>query len=196
MEKPRVLLITGFEPFGGQIVNPSWESVRALLDRIGPWQLVKMRLPVVFGRAARQVIQRAEEIKPQAVLCVGQAGGRSALTPEMVGINLRHGAQPDNEGALLQDAPIDPDAPAAYFATVPVRAMARAIQEAGLPGQVSYSAGTFVCNDVLFSLLRHFDGKKGIACGFVHVPYQTGQGEPSMPPADIARALTAAIQAL
>lgn len=189
------LLITGFAPFGGQTVNPSWEAVQALPDAIGPWQLTKRCLPVIFGQAAAMALAEAERIRADAVLSIGQAGGRSAVTPEMVGINLRHAAMPDQAGSCPQDAPVVPDGPAAYFSTLPVRRMAQAVQAADVPALVSYSAGAYVCNDLLYLLLHRFSGT-GVRAGFIHVPYLPEQGSPSLPLDDLIRALTAAIRAM
>ncbi len=190
------LLITGFAPFGGEETNPSWDAVCQLPDEVGGFCLTKLCVPVVFGKAAETVIQKAEEVLPDAIICVGQAGGRSAITPELVGINLRHAAIPDNDGFQPQDMPIDPRGDCAYFSTLPVRKMAAAIASAGIPAQVSYSAGAYVCNDLLYMLLAHFRNTDTKVC-FIHVPYATTQGKtPAMAPGDIATALAAAIQSI
>lgn len=192
------LLITGFDPFGGEGINPSWEAVRLLEDPIGEYRLTKLQLPTVFGRAADLLLEAADRLQPDAVLCVGQAGGRAGITPEVIGINLREARIPDNEGHQPQNEPVIPGGPAAYFATLPVREMVRAMQAGGLPASLSYSAGAFVCNDVLYSLLHRFDGT-AVRAGFVHVPYMPGQAggdKPSMSLADIVRGLTLAIGAL
>ena len=191
------LLITGFDPFGGESINPAWEAVRLLPDVIRDFELVKLEIPTVFGAAAQVVIDKAEEIHPDAIISVGQAGGRAAVTPEMVGINLRYASIPDNMGALPCDIPIAEGGPAAYFSTLPVRAMAKAICDAGLPGTVSYSAGSFVCNDVLYSLLHHFD-ETAVRAGFIHVPFLPEQtkDKPSLPLEQTAAALRAAIEAI
>lgn len=191
------LLITGFDPFGGESINPAWEAVRLLPDVIRDFELVKLEIPTVFGAAAQVVIDKAEEIHPDAIISVGQAGGRAAVTPEMVGINLRYASIPDNMGALPCDIPIAEGGPAAYFSTLPVRAMAKAICDAGLPGAVSYSAGSFVCNDVLYSLLHHFDETE-VRAGFIHVPFLPEQtaDKPSLPLEQTAAALRAAIEAI
>lgn len=191
------LLITGFDPFGGESINPAWEAVRLLPDVIRDFKLVKLEIPTVFGAAAQVVIDKAEEIHPDAIISVGQAGGRAAVTPEMVGINLRYASIPDNMGALPCDIPIAEGGPAAYFSTLPVRAMAKAICDAGLPGAVSYSAGSFVCNDVLYSLLHRFDGTE-VRAGFIHVPFLPEQtaDKPSLPLEQTAAALRAAIEAI
>lgn len=191
------LLITGFDPFGGESINPAWEAVRLLPDVIRDFELVKLEIPTIFGAAAQVVIDKAEEIHPDAIISVGQAGGRAAVTPEMVGINLRYASIPDNMGALPCDIPIAEGGPAAYFSTLPVRAMAKAICDAGLPGAVSYSAGSFVCNDVLYSLLHRFDGT-AVRAGFIHVPFLPEQtaDKPSLPLEQTAAALRAAIEAI
>ena len=192
------LLITGFDPFGGETVNPAWEAVKRLPDTIGGWTLHKLEIPTVFADASHAVLDEARRLQPDAVICVGQAGGRAAVTPEMVGINLRYGRIADNAGCAPQDEPVVPGAPAAYFATLPVRAMAEAVSAAGIPAAVSYSAGAFVCNDVLYSVLHHFNGTD-VRSGFIHVPFlpeQAKPGVPSMPLDDIVRALEICIQTL
>lgn len=190
------LLITGFEAFGGETINPSWEAVARLPEAIGEYSLTKQRLPVVFGEAARIAISAAEEGNFDAVLCIGQAGGRSAITPELVGINLRHATIPDNNGNQPKDEPIAESGNAAYFSTLPVREMSEAIKAVGLPSAVSYSAGAYVCNDLLYSLLSHFD-ESGTRAAFIHIPYSTEQGkQPSMELEDIVRGLIAAIECI
>ena len=191
------LLITGFDPFGGESINPAWDAVRLLPEVIRDFELVKLEIPTVFGAAAQVVIDKAEEIHPDAIISVGQAGGRAAGTPEMVGINLRYASIPDNMGALPCDIPIAEGGPAAYFSTLPVRAMAKAICDAGLPGAVSYSAGSFVCNDVLYSLLHHFD-EAAVRAGFIHVPFLPEQtvDKPSLPLDKTIAALCAAIEVI
>ena len=191
------LLITGFDPFGGESINPAWEAVKLLPEVIGGYKLAKLDIPTVFGVAAQTVIDKASEISPDVIISVGQAGGRNAVTPEMIGINLRFASIPDNMGAVPQDIPIADDGLAAYFSTLPVRAMAKAICDAGLPGAVSYSAGSFVCNDVLYSLLRHFEGSD-IRVGFIHVPFLPEQtkDKPSLSLEQTVAALTAAISAI
>lgn len=189
------LLITGFDPFGGETINPAWEAVKLLPNVIGEYELVKLEIPTVFGKAAQTVLESAETEKPDRILCIGQAGGRKAVTPEMIGVNLRHASIPDNAGVQPQDEPIVPDGPAAYFATVPVRAMVQAIQNAGLPASVSYSAGVYVCNDTLYTLLHRYAGTD-VEVGFIHVPFlpqQAPEGVPSMALEDITHALKAAV---
>ena len=141
------LLITGFEPFGNEDINPSWEAVLQLPDQINEYQLTKVKLPVLFSDAADFVISAANEIGADVVICVGQAGGRGEITPELVGINLRFAQIPDNNGYKPEDEPINAFGKDAYFSTLPVRKMADAIKKIGIPSKVSYSAGAYVCND-------------------------------------------------
>lgn len=192
------LLITGFDPFGGASVNPAREAVMALPDTVGDYALTKLEIPTVFGLAAETVLQAAEALCPDVILCVGQAGGRAAITPEVVAINLREASIPDNAGNQPKIMPVVENAPAAYFSTLPVRAMTEGVKAAGIPCSLSYSAGVFVCNDLLYTLLHHYDGTD-TRVGFVHIPYlpeQAGEGVASLPLEDAVRGLTAAILAL
>ena len=187
------LLITGFDPFGGESINPAWEAVKLLPNQIGEFQLHKLEIPTVFGRAAQLAIDAAAEVQPDIILCIGQAGGRAAVTPERIGVNIRDAKIPDNAGNVPKGQRIVPDGPAAYFATVDVMTMAEAAATLGLPAVVSNSAGAFVCNDVLYSLLHHFNGT-ATRVGFIHVPWLPEQGSPSLPLAQTAEALTAMIR--
>ena len=192
------LLITGFDPFGGATVNPAREAVMALPDTVGDWSLTKLEIPTVFGLAAETVLGAAQSLRPNVILCVGQAGGRKAITPEVVAINLREASIPDNHGNQPKNTPVVEGGPAAYFSTLPVRDMVEGIQAAGVPAALSYSAGVFVCNDLLYTLLHHYDGTD-IRVGFIHIPYlpeQAGEGVASLPLEDTAKGLTAAIQTL
>ena len=157
--------------------------------------LCKLEIPTVFGLAAQRVMEKAEEVKPQVILCIGQAGGRSAVTPERIGVNIRDARIPDNAGNQPRGNFCVPEGPAAYFATVPVMAMEEAIRAAGLPATVSNSAGAFVCNDVLYTLLHRYAGTD-VKVGFIHVPYLPEQGTPNLPLADTVKALLAAIEAI
>lgn len=187
------LLITGFDPFGGAQINPAWEAVKNLPGQIGDFVLCKLEIPTVFGKAAEKVLEKAREFRPDVILCVGQAGGRAAVTPERIAVNIRDAKIADNAGNCPVGEFVDPDGPAAIFATVPVMRMAQAICDAGLPGAVSNSAGAFVCNDTLYLLLRHYEGA-AVKVGFIHVPYLPEQGSPSLPMEATARALQAAIE--
>ena len=190
------LLITGFEPFGGENINPSREAVNRLEDEINEYSLTKLFLPVVFGVASKIAIDAAEKLRPDVILCIGQAGGRASITPEMVAINLRHADIPDNEGFQPKDERIINEGENAYFSTIPCRKIAEAISLSGLTSSLSYSAGAYVCNDLLYSLLHHFD-KSETRVGFIHIPYCTDQGkEPNMILSDIVKGLRVAIENL
>ena len=189
------LLITGFDPFGGATLNPAWLAVQALPDVVGSFALTKLEIPTVFGLAPKTVLEKAAQIQPDVIISVGQAGTRPAVTPERIGINVRDARITDNAGISPKDEPIVPGGPDGLFSTLPVKAMIAAIQEAGLPASVSNTAGTFVCNDVLYSLLHHYAGSS-VRCGFIHVPWLPEQGQPSLPLEDTAKALEIAIRAL
>ena len=189
------LLITGFDPFGGETVNPAWEAVKLLPEIVGQLELCKLEIPTVFGLGAATVLKKAAEYQPDVILCIGQAGGRAAVTPERIAVNIRDAKISDNAGNQPQGEFVDAAGPAAYFSTVPVDVMAQAIRDASLPGAVSNSAGAFVCNDTLYTLLHHYSGS-AVKVGFLHVPYLPQQGCPSLPLADTVRALEAAIKAI
>ena len=188
------LLITGFDPFGGAQVNPSWLAVQGLPDVVGEYALYKLEIPTIFAEATRLVLEKAAQIQPDVIICVGQAGGRGAVTPERIGVNIRDARICDNAGNQPHGEFVNENGPAAYFATVPVMAMAAAMEREGIPATVSNSAGAFVCNDTLYGLLHHYAGTS-VRCGFIHVPYIPEQGEPNMPLAQITAALKAAITA-
>ena len=165
------LLITAFDPFGGSEENASLELLRALPETLEGAEIVKLVLPTVFRRSGEKAIQRAEEVRPDAIVCMGQAGGRRAITPERVGLNLMDARIPDNDGFQPVDEPILPGGPAAYFSTLPIKPMAAAIRAAGVPAEISNTAGTFVCNS-LFYQMRHYTETRcpEVPCGFIHVP--------------------------
>ena len=168
------ILVTGFEPFGGEKINPAWEAVKALPETIGGVQVIKLHVPVEFGAGAQKVIDALEAERPEIVLCVGQAGGRSKITP--VGINWAHARIPDNAGKQPLSQRIIDGAPDAYFASLPVNAMVAAMNQAEIPAAVSYTAGTYVCNDVMYQVLHalatRFPETRGT---FLHVPFATEQ---------------------
>ena len=195
------ILITGFDPFGGEAVNPAWEAVRRLPDEIAGARIVKRQIPTVFDRSIEAVRAAMEEHHPDAVVCVGLAAGRFGITPERVAINLNDARIPDNEGNQPIDTPVFADGPAAYFTSLPVKAMVEAIRGRGLAACLSTSAGTFVCNHVMYGLLYHIEWDcPGVRGGFIHVPSIPGQvpmaNAPSMSLADIAEGLTAAVEAI
>jgi pyroglutamyl-peptidase len=196
-----VVLVTGFEPFDGDRVNASWEACGQLAREIAGLRVETLRVPVEFRRAIEVVAQAIERHRPALVIGLGQASGRTHLGVERVAINLDDARIPDNAGARPIDEPIAANGPAAYLATVPVKAMVRAMREAGAPAYVSNSAGTFVCNHLMYGVL-HYLAASGIAAraGFIHVPAVESQAMdkpalPTMSAATMARGIEAAIAA-
>jgi pyroglutamyl-peptidase len=200
MSKPRILL-TGFTPFGDETINPSWEAVRVLHDReIAGHRVVARLLPTVFAASRRELEAAVHEIQPTILLGVGQAGGRSRLSIERVAINVQDARLPDNEGAQPVDEPVMPGAPSAYFSTLPIKAMLAALQSAGLPAEVSNTAGTYVCNHVAYLMLHLATLAPGARAGFIHIPYLPAQAArfpnaPSMAAEDVVRGLAVALEA-
>lgn len=190
----KTLLITGFDPFDGAQINPSWEAVSCLPEQIGSFRLHKLALPTLYRKAPQLLLEECARLHPDAVLSIGQAAGRDAVTPERIAVNIRAAKIADNEGTLLDGERIDPEGPAAYFSTFPAEAIRDSIRAAGIPAAVSNTAGTFVCNDVLYSALHHYSGTN-VPCGFIHVPQLPEQGSPSLPLEHIVHALVVAIQA-
>jgi pyroglutamyl-peptidase len=172
----RVVLVTGFDPFGGESMNPSWEICQRLPHEIAGARVETCRVPCQFRRAIEVVAEAIERHRPEAVIALGQAGGRTHLSVERVAINVDDARIGDNAGAQPVDEPIAPNGPAAYFSTLPIKAMAIAMREAGAPAEVSNTAGTFVCNHLMYGVLHYLAGS-GIAAraGFIHVPYAPGQ---------------------
>ncbi len=197
------ILVTGFDPFGGEAVNPAYEAVKLLPKSIKGAEIITIEIPTVFGRGAKMVEKAIVEHKPNAVVCIGQAGGRSCISIERIGVNLKEASIPDNDGNQPADEKIKEDGENAYFATIPVKAMVNNVRKNGIPSHLSYTAGTYVCNDVMYSLLYMLDKKyKDIKGGFIHVPYATEQvvnkanNIASMPVQTIAKGLEYAIEAI
>ena len=197
------ILITGFDPFGGETVNPAYEAVKLLPDTIAGAEIIKLEVPTRFHRAGAVLEDAMQRHKPDAVICVGQAGGRAAITPEKVAINLMDGRIPDNAGYQPVDVPIREHGETAYFTSLPVKAMVQRMRDAGIPAAVSYTAGTYVCNYLLYTLLYLIDKKyPNVRGGFIHVPYAMEQvinkplGTPSMDLHQIARGLETAVEAV
>lgn len=195
------ILLTGFEPFEQEPLNPSWEAVRAL----DGWQcegaiVAARQLPCVFGTALEVLDQLIDELKPVLVICVGQAGGRSQLSVERVAINVDDARIADNAGRQPIDQPIHNDGPAAYFSTLPIKGLVKAMRAAGVPAEVSQTAGTFVCNHVFYGLMHrlatHAPDVRG---GFIHIPYIPSQaarhpGQPSVALDTVIDGLRVALQ--
>jgi pyroglutamyl-peptidase len=181
------VLITGFDPFGGEPVNPALEAVKQLNGKvITGCEVVTKEIPTVFGKAINSLKSSIEEINPELVICVGQAGGRSTITPERVAINIDDARIPDNENNQPIDAEIVPGGPSAYFSSLPVKAIVQKMNENGIPASVSNTAGTFVCNHIFYGLMNYLDtSAKDIRSGFIHIPFLPEQivrnpGQPSM----------------
>jgi pyroglutamyl-peptidase len=189
------VLLTGFEPFGDEAINPSWEAVRALHGaRIGGHRIEARCLPVVFGAANDRLRKAIADVKPALVVCVGQAGGRAQLSLERIAINVDDARRPDNAGRSPIDAPIVAAGPAAYFSTLPIKRLRQALQRAGIPAEISQTAGTYVCNHVFYGLMRALRRRHGVRGGFVHIPWSPEQatnhpGEPGLPTDTVIAAL-------
>ena len=196
------ILVTGFDPFGGEKVNPALEAVKSLPSEIHGAEIHWVEIPTVFYRSAEVLEAEIVRFQPDAVLCIGQAGGRASLTPERVAINQDDARIPDNQGNQQIDTPIRLDGQAAYFSTLPIKAMVQAIKEEGLPATVSNTAGTFVCNHLMYQALYLADKKfPHMRAGFMHIPYMTEQvinksNTASMNLTDIVRGIEAAIGAI
>lgn len=185
---PNVLL-TGFEPFEQELLNPSWEAVRTLDGwKCGRATVHARLVPCVFGEALTALDRAMDELQPTLVICIGQAGGRAEFTPERIAINVDDARVPDNLGRQPIDVPVVPGAPAAYFSSLPVKAIVRELRAGGVPASVSNSAGTFVCNHLFYGLMHRIAthaAAKGVRGGFIHIPYLPAQaarfpGAPSM----------------
>lgn len=192
------ILLTGFDAFGGASVNPSWLAVKALHGRqmLGH-TVVAAQLPTVFDASLRELHALLMQHQPALVVCVGQAGGRHAMSLERVAINVNDAPMADNAGAQPVDTPVAQGAPVAYFTSLPIKAMLAALQTEGVRAEVSQTAGTFVCNHVFYGLMRELATQPQLRQtrgGFVHVPWLPEQGTPHMALDDIVRGLRAALR--
>ncbi|AEH54662.1 pyroglutamyl-peptidase I [Heyndrickxia coagulans] len=197
MEKK--VLLTGFDPFGGDKVNPALEAIKQLDGKnMDGTRIVTQQVPTVFHESIRIAAEAIEREKPDVVICVGQAGGRTQITPERVAINIDDARIPDNQHNQPIDDPIAADGPAAYWSTLPIKTITRQLREAGIPAAVSNTAGTFVCNHLFYGVMHHL-AKNNIPAraGFIHVPYipeqTTETGAPSMSLETIVKALEIAV---
>ena len=197
------ILVTGFDPFGGSSINPAWEAVKRLDGKVldGQHTVHALMIPTVRYESLAAIKRGIEQFDPLLVIAVGQAGGRMAITPERAAINCDDFRIPDNKGFQPIDEMIVPDGPAAYFSTLPIKRIVMRLTAAGIPAQVSNSAGTFVCNHVFYGLMDFMQKEgKGRRGGFIHVPYLPEQAaclknEPSMCLELIVEGLTLAIKA-
>ncbi|KIS28078.1 hypothetical protein TV39_07610 [Arthrobacter sp. SPG23] len=207
-----MILLTGFEPFGGEAINPSWtaaEAASGILQAEGH-AVAAVQLPCVFGQSITVLEDALQRYRPDLVVCVGQAGGRPRISLERVAINCDDARIPDNAGNRPVDEAVVPDGPAAYFSSLPVKAGLEALRAAGIPAEVSQSAGTYVCNHVFYALMHTLNsgrasggspsnGSPATRGGFIHVPYETqqvprGSGTPSLPAAMMAEALAVVVR--
>ena len=191
--QPTVLL-TGFEPFGGDDINPSWEAVHALDDHeIAGHRVLARRLPTSFAGSLPALRRALREADPALAIAVGLAGGREGISLERVAINLIDARIPDTAGAQPIDVKVARAGPAAYFSTLPIKATLLALQQADISAHISQTAGTFVCNQVFYALLHALRRRRGVRAGFVHVPWLPAQAarhrQPGMALADTCRAL-------
>ncbi|MCW6663009.1 pyroglutamyl-peptidase I [Aerococcaceae bacterium NML190073] len=196
------ILVTGFDPFGGEAINPALEAIKRLPTTIAGAAVEVLEIPTVFHKSAEVVAAKMRNYQPDVVLCIGQAGGRTGLTPERVAINQDDARIPDNEGNQPIDVAIQADGQAAYFTTLPIKAMVEAIHQVGLPASVSNSAGTFVCNHIMYQVLYLVDKElPQTKAGFMHIPFMMEQvvdkpNQPAMSLTDITRGIEAAITAI
>ena len=196
-----MILLTGFEPFGGESINPSWSAAREAAARLRAEGLEAraVELPCVFGEALRVLEAALLEHRPELVICAGQAGGRSRVSLERIAINCDDARTPDNAGSTPVDQPVVAGGPAAYFSTLPVKAALAALLAAGIPAEVSQTAGTFVCNHVFYGLMHALRLQPGTRGGFVHVPDEPaqlppGSMEPALPFEQLAEALAVIVR--
>lgn len=194
------IVVTGFEPFGGETVNPALESAKQLKDwHVEGYQVVVREIPTVFGLSCERLIQAIEETDPDLVICIGQAGGRPDITVERVAINVNDASIPDNGNNQPVDTPIVEGGPVAYWSTLPIKAMVKDMKESGIPASVSQTAGTFVCNHLFYGLMHYLaQSEKAIRGGFIHIPFLPGQavhhpGRPHMSLETIVQGLKVAI---
>lgn len=196
------ILVTGFDPFGGESVNPALETVKSLPDTIAGAQIIRLKVPTVRHKSLQVIADAVAAHDPDVIVSVGQAGGRANITVERIGINVDDFPMADNEGNQPVDEPVFADGPDAYFVTLPIKAMVEAVREKKIPASVSNSAGTFVCNHVTYGvchlLATRYPGKKS---GFIHIPYLPCQvvekkNTPSMSQDMLTEGITAAICAI
>lgn len=192
------IIVTGFDPFGGEKINPSIECVKDLPEIEGV-ELIRLELPTVFKESAKRLNEVINDVKPDAVLSVGQAGGRSGITMERIAINVDDARIPDNISQQPIDEAIQLDGEAAYFTTLPIKRIVKAIREAGISAEVSNSAGTFVCNHIMYqSLFAATKADKPFKAGFMHIPFIPEQttDKPSLPLEESTKALQIAIETI
>ncbi|MGO1580530.1 MAG: pyroglutamyl-peptidase I [Peptoniphilaceae bacterium] len=197
------ILLTAFDAFGGEKINPALEAIRILPEKLDKTEIIKLEIPTIYKKAPQKIIEKIEEVNPDVVLSVGQAGGYSSIKVEFIGINYADARIPDNEGKQAKGEKIFEDGQNAYFSNLPVKAIVENLRENNIPANLSYSAGTFVCNDVLYSIQYYINKfNRNIKSGFIHVPYTPEQvvsksdGTPSMSLNIISKAIEIAIKTI
>ena len=200
------ILVTGFDPFGGEKINPALETIKRLPDTILGAQIIKLEIPTVVGKSLAKIKEAVEKENPDAVLSIGQAGGRSEITVERVGINIDDCRIPDNEGNQPIDEPVVKGGPAAYFVTVPIKAIVETIKAHNIPASISNTAGTFICNHVCYGVAhvaaQRTAAGKPMKSGFIHIPFLPEQviGKPALTPSmsleTIVSGITHALEAI
>lgn len=196
------ILVTGFDPFGGEKINPAIESVKKLPDEIAGAKIIKLEIPTVCHQSLKVIDEAIAKYDPDVILSIGQAGGRSEISVERIGINIDDCRIPDNAGNQIIDEPVFKDGPAAYFVNLPIKAMVAKIKEHQIPAAVSNTAGTFVCNHVTYGVRHLIETKyQGKRSGFIHIPFLPQQvvdkkNLPSMSLDTIVQALVLAIEAI
>lgn len=188
------ILLTAFDPFADEKINPTLEVLKKLEDNILDVQLIKLELPTVFDKSSKILEEKIKEVKPDVILSLGQAGGRSKITVERIAINIDDANIKDNEGNKPIDQKIRNDGENAYFSTLPIKAIVEEIKKAGIPAEISNTAGTFVCNHIMYEGLYLAEKYGNIKAGFIHIPFLPEQvidkkDMPSMNISDIEKAL-------
>ncbi|MEM5686238.1 pyroglutamyl-peptidase I [Bacillus cereus group sp. MYBK71-2] len=197
----KTVLLTGFDPFGGESINPAWEVAKSLHEKtIGEYKIISKQVPTVFDKSIQVLKEYIDELNPEIIICIGQAGGRPDITIERVAINIDDARIADNEGNQPVDVPVVEEGPAAYWSTLPMKAIVKKLQEEGIPASVSQTAGTFVCNHLFYGLMheleKHDTKMKG---GFIHIPFLPEQasnypGQPSMSLSTIRKGIELAVE--
>ena len=200
------ILVTGFDPFGGEKINPALETIKRLPDTILGAQIIKLEIPTVVGKSLAKIAEAVEKENPDVVLSIGQAGGRSEITVERVGINIDDCRIPDNEGNQPIDEPVVKGGPAAYFVTIPIKAIVENIKAHNIPASISNTAGTFICNHVCYGVAhlaaQRTAAGKPMKSGFIHIPFLPEQaiGKPALTPSmsleTIVSGITHALEAI
>ncbi|PGV59415.1 pyroglutamyl-peptidase I [Bacillus thuringiensis] len=197
----KTVLLTGFDPFGGESINPAWEVAKSLHEKtIGEYKIISKQVPTVFQKSISVLKEYIEELNPEMIICIGQAGGRPDITIERIAINIDDARIADNEGNQPVDVPVVEEGAIAYWSMLPMKAIVKRLQEEGIPASVSQTAGTFVCNHLFYGLMHELEKHdKKIKGGFIHIPFLPEQasnypGQPSMSLSTISKGIELAIE--